>query len=87
MFLTGRPDVDKAVSTVPDQLRGGSINTVVEKIEKEEQQVSETTSGKNVGTKEESEKDLEEEEEEDDDEEEEIPAKKSKIEGKIHELF
>lgn len=67
MSILGRPDVDKAVGAIPDQLKkDGNV--------KEEVQVSEKAN--NPGTKVESEKSSEEEEED-----EEIPTKKSKVEG------
>lgn len=69
--LVGRPDVDKAVSTVPEQLKS--------KDSKDDTQVSEKAN--NAGKKVESDKSAEE----DDDEmiDEEIPAKKSKVEEQV----
>lgn len=72
MNIAGRADVDKAVATVPDQLKKDS---------KEETQVSEKAN--NAGKKAESDKSAEEEEMDEDEEEVEIPAKKSKVEGKF----
>ncbi|KAG5681050.1 hypothetical protein PVAND_010516 [Polypedilum vanderplanki] len=71
--LIGRADVDKLVSTIPDQLKG----TVSEK----EEQVSETPS--NTGKKNEPEKIVEEEEESEEEDEEVPAAKKSKIEEQV----
>jgi hypothetical protein len=71
---SGRADVDKAVSTIPEQLRGAAGIEVAEKVA--EQVSVGVDSGKKDNL---SEKSMDEGD--DTNEEEEIPTKKSKIEG------
>lgn len=73
--LVGRPDVDKAVSTIPEQLRNADSPVKIA------EQVSEGTSVDSGKKDNHQEKDMDGN---DTNEEEEVPAKKTKIEGKVH---
>jgi hypothetical protein len=81
IILTGRADVDKAISTIPEQLRGSEESGVA--VAENNGQVRDTGKQDN-----DSEKSMEEDSNNENEEiEEEIPAKKLKTEGNFEKLF